>query len=286
MFQAIPVVEEKIFAFKATGKLTEEDYEKFLPELEKLIQENGSISLYIELEDFHGWEPEAAWEDMKFGEEHDDDFDRIAIVGSSPWMKWMVSLGNAFTHTDIRYFNRDQSQQAWDWLRGLDIDEATTDKNEHEADDLQPYHHILVAIDLSPYSRHALLRAVELARQYGARLSIIHAVEHVAYPSSDYDLVMVDPYEFMDVDQKIYDSSVKQLNSIVKGIDLPRISYDVLWGRPKSTVLSYAEAQNVDLIVVGSHGHHGIARLLGSTATGIAHDARCDVVIVKSRECT
>jgi len=45
--------------------------------------------------------------------------------------------------------------------------------------------------------------------------------------------------------------------------------------------LSYAAAQNVDLIVVGSHGRHGLARLLGSTATRIVHNAKCDVIVVR-----
>ena len=280
MFQAIPVVEDNIFAFKATGKLTEEDYEKFLPELVKLIKENGKISLFVELEDFKGWEPKAAWEDMKFGEEHDDDFKRIAIVGDKPWMKWMVAIGNAFTDTEVRYFDRDLSQQAWDWLRKAD-EVAASASAQPFSEEIQPYKHILVAVDFTPYSRRALNRAVALARQDNARLSLIHAVQHVTYPGLDYDLVMIDPGEFLEVDQQIFDASEKRLDEVAKSIDLPHVDQEVLWGTPKATVLSYAEAQHVDIIVAGSHGHHGLARLMGSTANGIAHGARCDVLIVK-----
>jgi len=283
MFQAIPVVEDNIFAFKATGKLTEEDYAKFLPELEKLIKENGKISLFVELEDFRGWEPKAAWEDMKFGEEHDDDFKRIAIVGDKPWMKWMVAIGNAFTDTEIRYFDRDHSQQAWDWLR--EADDAAPESAENPAkpvEAVQPYQHIVAAVDFTPYSRRAVNRAVELARQYNAKLSLVHAVQHVTYPGLDYDLVMVDPGEFLEVDQQIFKASEERLEKMAKSLDLPDVTQEVLWGAPKATVLSFAEAQNADLIVAGSHGHHGLARLIGSTANGIAHGARCDVMIVKS----
>ena len=46
-------------------------------------------------------------------------------------------------------------------------------------------------------------------------------------------------------------------------------------------ILSQAEAQQSDLIVLGTHGHHGIARLLGSTANAINHNARCDVLAVR-----
>lgn len=59
MFQAIPVREENIFAFKATGKLTDADYQQFLPELTSLINQYGPISLLVELEGFHGWEAKA-----------------------------------------------------------------------------------------------------------------------------------------------------------------------------------------------------------------------------------
>lgn len=282
MFQAIPVIEDNIFAFKATGKLSEKDYKNFLPELEKIIQDNGRISLLIELEDFRGWETKAAWQDMKFGEEHDDDFKRIAIVGEKSWQKWMTAIGNAFTDTEIRYFSRDQFGDAWDWLRDAEDDEkSAASEKKADGDKLTPYEHILVAVDFTPYSMRALGRAVELAKHYNARLSLIHAVQHVTYPGLDYDLVMVDPGEFLEVDQEIFDSSVKRLEKLVVNLELPHIYQEVLWGSPKSTILSFAEAQSVDLIIAGSHGHHGLARLIGSTANGIAHGARCDVLIVK-----
>ena len=44
---------------------------------------------------------------------------------------------------------------------------------------------------------------------------------------------------------------------------------------------SQAEALHSDLIVVGTHGHRGIARLLGSTASAVSHNARCDVLTVR-----
>ncbi len=48
-----------------------------------------------------------------------------------------------------------------------------------------------------------------------------------------------------------------------------------------STILSYAAAQQVDLIVTGSHGRSGVSRLLGSTTNGILHGANCDVLAVR-----
>ena len=278
MFQTIPVREENIFAFKATGKLTDADYQQFLPELTTLIHKHGPISLLVELEDFHGWEPKAAWDDFKFGKQHDKDFLRIAIVGEKHWQKWITVISNAFSKTQIHAFSREELQEAWDWLRKGDEKEDRMIGSEKV--DLKPYGNVLVAVDFSPHSDLALQRGLELARRYNANLSLVHAVEYTTYLSSEYDSVVL-PDNFMEIDQSIFDHSASHLNQIAKNLNYPNTQHEVLWGRPQSTVLSYAEAQNIDLIVVGSHGRHGLGRLLGSTATGIIHNVKCDVIVVK-----
>lgn len=286
MFQEIPVNEKNIYAFKATGKLTKKDYDEFLPRLQTLIHKYGALSLFIELEDFRGWEPKAGWEDMKWGMEHDEDFDRIAIVGENRWMKFMVALADLFTEADIRYFKRDEAQQAWDWLRKVGESESAKQAEPGEAlppVQIQPYEHIVAALDFSRHSDATLQRAIELAKHYNAKLSLIHAVEHILFEYADADMI-IPPADFLEEDQAIFDSAKAQLEKIAHRTDYARLQNKVLWGSPKSTILNYAEAQNADLIVIGSHGHKGIARLMGSTATGVVNSARCDVVVVKLPE--
>jgi universal stress protein A len=58
----------------------------------------------------------------------------------------------------------------------------------------------------------------------------------------------------------------------------------LLWGIPKQEIIHIAEQEKVDLIVVGSHGRHGLALLLGSTANSILHYAKCDVLAVRLRD--
>ena len=55
-------------------------------------------------------------------------------------------------------------------------------------------------------------------------------------------------------------------------------------GSPKAEIIRIAEDMGADLIVVGSHGRHGIALLLGSTAASVVHHAKCDVLAVRLRE--
>ncbi|BBI51861.1 hypothetical protein HORIV_42820 [Vreelandella olivaria] len=52
-------------------------------------------------------------------------------------------------------------------------------------------------------------------------------------------------------------------------------------GMPDTEIHRFAEEHDVDLIVVGSHGRHGFALLLGSTSTGVLHGAQCDVLAVR-----
>lgn len=276
MFQEIPVSEKNIFAFRVSGKLTDDDYKSFLPRLDALIQEHGKLSLLFELDNFKGWDLDAAWDDLKYGREHEGDFERIAVVGEKHWHRWIVELADLLTSTDIRFFDRDDRQLAWDWLREGD---KVLEPAEPEPE-ISPYQHILVAVDFSRFSTAAVKRAVELGQHYGAKLSLIHAVEPLVFITGDTDGVVV-PYDYAEQEQILFDSASARLEKLTKSLNYAKSHHEVLWGTPKSAILSYAEAQNVDLIVAGSHGHHGLARLMGSTSSALVHSTRCDVVVVK-----
>lgn len=54
-----------------------------------------------------------------------------------------------------------------------------------------------------------------------------------------------------------------------------------VFGRPESEIHRMAETEAMDLVVIGSHGRHGLGLLLGSTANGALHGANCDVLAVR-----
>jgi universal stress protein A len=58
----------------------------------------------------------------------------------------------------------------------------------------------------------------------------------------------------------------------------------MVWGVPKQEIIHIAEQQQVDLIVLGSHGRHGLALLLGSTANAVLHYAKCDVMAIRLQD--
>ena len=100
----------------ARGKLHKTDYDQFVPVLEKLIKEEGSASILFVMQDFHGWDIGALWEDLKFDVKHFNEFDRIALVGDQAWEKWMVKFCKPFTTGTLHYFPANQEDEARRWL--------------------------------------------------------------------------------------------------------------------------------------------------------------------------
>lgn len=106
-----------ILVVRATGKLSKADYERFVPETERLISTYGKIRILIEMADFHGWEMGALWEDIKFDVKHFNDIERLAIVGETRWEQAMATFCKPFTSATIQYFTVDQRNQALTWIR-------------------------------------------------------------------------------------------------------------------------------------------------------------------------
>jgi len=106
----------RVLVIRASGKLSKEDYEHFLPEVERLIEQEGKIRLLFEMHDFHGWEAGALWEDIKFDLKHFADIKRLAMVGEKKWEEWMARFCRPFTSAEIRYFDQSQVEEARHWI--------------------------------------------------------------------------------------------------------------------------------------------------------------------------
>lgn len=101
----------------ASGKLTDEDYQQvFIPEMERLTKQHGKIRLLFEMIQFHGWEPKAAWDDLKLNLKHSHDIERVAMVGEKKWQHWMTELAKPFTSAKVRYFDQTEIDQARVWI--------------------------------------------------------------------------------------------------------------------------------------------------------------------------
>jgi hypothetical protein len=106
----------KIVEVKLSGKLHKEDYQHFVPAVEKAIAANGKIRVLMEMLDFHGWDLPALWQDIKFDRQHHHDIERIAMVGDKKWEAGMAAFCKPFTGATIRYFDVKDAAAAKQWI--------------------------------------------------------------------------------------------------------------------------------------------------------------------------
>src|SRR5208337_1159153 len=94
VFQIMPESQGKILGLRASGKLTDQDYQVILiPRLEALIKKHGKVRLLCFMdEEFAGVEAWAIWDDAKFFLPHKDDFEKMAIVGGPKWIELIMKI--------------------------------------------------------------------------------------------------------------------------------------------------------------------------------------------------
>ena len=142
------------------------------------------------------------------------------------------------------------------------------------------YQNILVAIDLHPTCDEIILkRAHALAKGGDASLSVIHAVEHI----NAYGVAQAYP-AVIDLEGEMLAEAKKQLAEVAKSFNIPMQHQFVEVGSPKIVILDKMKQLKTDLIIIGSHGRHGIGVLFGSTASAVIHHLSCDALVVKIPE--
>jgi len=92
------------------------------------------------------------------------------------------------------------------------------------------------------------------------------------------------PMDISSVQDQIHEQAKRHLGEFAERHGLPANRSHLIFGRPDSEIHRMADELDADLIVVGSHGRHGLALLLGSTANGVLHGATCDVLAVRVGE--
>jgi nucleotide-binding universal stress UspA family protein len=142
---------------------------------------------------------------------------------------------------------------------------------------------ILCPIDFSEFSASAYDYAQSLARHYRAAVFLQHVVDIILPPWPYYP-----PVNYLDADfRKICADAREQLQEFAKSHTRNGVQPEcfVQEGEVTDSVLSFAEAQLVDLIVMGTHGRKGFDRVtLGSVAEKVLRKARCPVLVVRKPE--
>lgn len=140
------------------------------------------------------------------------------------------------------------------------------------------YKHILLAVDFSKDTDCLVKRTSEMALLNDANISIVHVLDNIPMPDMSYGTIIALNDE---TDNALLELEKSKLNNIGRLLSVPNEQRWLIWGSPKEEICTLAEQENVDLIIVGSHGRHGLALLLGSTANDVLHHAPCDVLAVR-----
>lgn len=138
----------------------------------------------------------------------------------------------------------------------------------------QPKNKVVVPIDFSNEADHALTTALELASDPSA----VHLV-HVLFP-----LDAVSPGVVLgDVsDEKREQAVRKRIDELLKQKNVAGAHVEVRFGNPGLEITDYADEIGADLIVISSHGYHGVKRLfLGSVAERVIRHAHCSVLVLR-----
>lgn len=138
------------------------------------------------------------------------------------------------------------------------------------------YSHILLAADFHDESGKVVARAQALRDANQCKLSIVHVIEPigVAYGGEF-------PLDLGDLHRELEKQGRAKLVELGKSLNVPAEQQFLEVGITEREILRVAKEHAADLIVIGSHGRHGLALLLGSTANGVLHHAVCDVLAVR-----
>lgn len=140
---------------------------------------------------------------------------------------------------------------------------------------------ILVPIDFSEHSKHALIYAKELAQSYQAQLQLLHVIERPPLPAFYSWDAIFSPESLPDVEAE----SKKALANLSREFELSTIATDiyVINGKASRDIAKFAEEHKTDLIVISTHGLTGLKHLLiGSTTEKVIRSAPCPAFIVKA----
>jgi glycine betaine transporter len=140
---------------------------------------------------------------------------------------------------------------------------------------------ILVPVDFSATSLRALKYALKLAEQFDATICLLHVIEKASFVNDLENVALAVP------DEKLASIAKKHLVSLSRNVvksPVPMFPHTRI-GKPFVEIVTLAQTQNIDLIVLATHGYTGLKHaLLGSTAERVVRHAHCPVLVVREAE--
>lgn len=145
---------------------------------------------------------------------------------------------------------------------------------------MKQYKNIILAVELEPScDGEPCKKAIELQKEFDANLYLIHAIEHMSSYGAAYGVAAG-----ADIEEMLLENAQESMRKMGSQLGVSSTNQIIKVGPARTIILEEAERLGADLIIVGSHGRHGIRLLLGSTANAVLHGALCDVLAVRVKE--
>ena len=145
---------------------------------------------------------------------------------------------------------------------------------------MKVYQKIVLAVELDPScDTITTKKAKALADEFGAQLYLVHAIEHMSSYGAAYGVAAG-----ADIEEMLLENASDSMKKQGSELGLSEDHQVIKVGPARTIILEEADRIGADLIIVGSHGRHGIRLLLGSTANAVLHGAACDVLAVRLKE--
>jgi nucleotide-binding universal stress UspA family protein len=142
---------------------------------------------------------------------------------------------------------------------------------------------ILCPVDFSDESREALHFGVELARLFGARLTLFNVYQMPGYALPE-GVVLAGPEVLNELVDSI-ESDLRAWSDEARGLGAGEVAWETALGTPANEIERFARDHAIDLIVIGTHGRTGLRHvLLGSVAEKVVRHAPCPVLTVRPRD--
>lgn len=143
------------------------------------------------------------------------------------------------------------------------------------------FQNILVPWDGSKYSNHAFKIALDIAKKYDSKISVIHCIEGGEYRGPWYTDSMYSN-AIRKKQTKIAKTEIEKLVIQAKNAKIQMLSDVLIANSTVQQLVSYAKSKKIDLVIMGSHGRKGLNKLiLGSVASGVSQQVHCPVLIVR-----
>jgi len=144
----------------------------------------------------------------------------------------------------------------------------------------EKYRRVLAAVDLSDESNQVLDIAQVVSRKETAEMDVLHVIKPFRHAYAG-----VNPATLSDIgvrfEQEADQQARKILHELTVKYALPADSAHVRHGSPQLEIQDLIKELGVDLLVIGTHGKHGVQLLLGSVANAVIHGVTCDVLAVR-----